>query len=284
MDKNIKIVLAGTPEFSVPIFEEVIKNFNVVALVSQPDKPANRGYKLIETPTKQLAQKYNIKLFQPEKIGQIYQELKELDYDILLTCAFGQYIPTKVLDLAKKASLNIHGSLLPKYRGAAPIQHALWNGDDKTGIDLIYMTAQMDAGNIIKEATLPILDTDTSDSLFAKMSELATLHITSWLNEFIAGDFSETIQDESLVVLSPKLLKEDAFLASSLTIEEAFNKIRAFSSNPGAYLLINDKRLKVYYATKNEVKNSIKLQFSNGNLYAVDYQFESKKRVTLQCK
>ncbi|WP_036434221.1 methionyl-tRNA formyltransferase [Mycoplasmopsis columboralis] len=280
----MKIVLAGTPEFSVPIFEEVIKNFNVVALVSQPDKPANRGYKLIETPTKQLAQKYNIKLFQPEKIGQIYQELKELDYDILLTCAFGQYIPTKVLDLAKKASLNIHGSLLPKYRGAAPIQHALWNGDDKTGIDLIYMTAQMDAGNIIKEATLPILDTDTSDSLFAKMSELATLHITSWLNEFIAGDFSETIQDESLVVLSPKLLKEDAFLASSLTIEEAFNKIRAFSSNPGAYLLINDKRLKVYYATKNEVKNSIKLQFSNGNLYAVDYQFESKKRVTLQCK
>lgn len=284
MDKNIKIVLAGTPEFSVPIFEEVIKNFNVVALVSQPDKPANRGYKLIETPTKQLAQKYNIKLFQPEKIGQIYQELKELDYDILLTCAFGQYIPTKVLDLAKKASLNIHGSLLPKYRGAAPIQHALWNGDDKTGINLIYMTAQMDAGNIIKEATLPILDTDTSDSLFAKMSELATLHITSWLNEFIAGDFSETIQDESLVILSPKLLKEDAFLASSLTIEEAFNKIRAFSSNPGAYLLINDKRLKVYYATKNEVKNSIKLQFSNGNLYAVDYQFESKKRVTLQCK
>ncbi|SYV97382.1 Methionyl-tRNA formyltransferase, partial [Mycoplasmopsis edwardii] len=123
---NLKIVLAGTPEFSVPAFEEVIKNFNVVAIVSQPDRPANRGYKLLPTPTKLLAEKYNIKLFQPEKIGEIYQELKELDYDILLTCAFGQYIPTNVLELAKIASINIHGSLLPKYRGAAPIQHSLW--------------------------------------------------------------------------------------------------------------------------------------------------------------
>ncbi|WP_117275324.1 methionyl-tRNA formyltransferase [Mycoplasmopsis edwardii] len=278
---NLKIVLAGTPEFSVPAFEEVIKNFNVVAIVSQPDRPANRGYKLLPTPTKLLAEKYNIKLFQPEKIGEIYQELKELDYDILLTCAFGQYIPTNVLELAKIASINIHGSLLPKYRGAAPIQHSLWNGDKETGINLIYMTKAMDAGDIIFKAKIDILDKDTSDSIFAKLSVLAKEKISAWLFDFAKGNFKAIKQDESKVVLSPKLRKEDAILEPSLTTEQAFNKIRAFSSNPGAYLIIENKRVKIFYAQKDKLPNSIKLDFSDGQLYATDYQYESKKRVTL---
>ncbi|UUM19579.1 methionyl-tRNA formyltransferase [Mycoplasma sp. 1578d] len=282
MNKEFKIVLAGTPQFSVPIFEKVIQNFNVVAIVSQPDKPANRGYKLDPTPTKLLAQKYNIILFQPEKIGQIYEQLKELDYDLLLTCAFGQYVPTKILNLAKKGSLNIHGSLLPKYRGAAPIQHSVWNGDDQTGLNLIYMIDRMDAGNIIKEAKINILPNDTSDTMFEKMSQLGTEHIVSWLNDFFNDNFTEIIQDESQVTLAPKLNKEDALLGWSLTVDQAFNQIRAFSSNPGAYVFIGDKRLKVYYASKNHVNNAIELKFSNGSLYAIDYQFESKKRITLK--
>ncbi|WP_406614636.1 methionyl-tRNA formyltransferase [Mycoplasma corogypsi] len=280
----MKIVLAGTPNFSVPIFEEVIKNYQVVAIVSQPDRPANRGYKLEPTPVKLLANKYNIPLFQPEKIGQIYEQLQELDFDIFLTCAFGQFIPDKVLQLAKIASVNIHGSLLPKYRGAAPIQHALLNGDSETGINLIYMTNKMDAGDIIKEAKIPILDTDTSDSLFLKLSNLATIHIISWLKDLYNGNISPISQDETKVVLSPKLLKENGELSPNLSTTEAFNLIRAYSSNPGAFYLKQpeNKRVKIFYATKTkEQKNALELDFRDGKLYANDYQFESKKRVKL---
>ncbi|VEU70922.1 methionyl-tRNA formyltransferase [Mycoplasmopsis glycophila] len=278
----MKIILAGTPNFAVSIFEEVIKNFNVVAIISQPDRPANRGYKLEPTPTKLLAQKYNIPLFQPNKIGDIAEEIKKLDCDLLLTCAFGQFIPQRVLDLPKKAALNIHGSLLPKYRGAAPIQYSLLNGDQETGISLMYMELKMDAGDVIKVAKLPIEKNDTSDTLFTKLSQLATENITNWLHEFNDGDFQRIKQDESLVILSPKLNKEDALLDSSLTKRQAFNKIRAFSSNPGAYVYLNGKRVKIYYATLElEKPNSLVLEFSDGKLYAIDYQFESKKRVKL---
>ncbi|WP_426460924.1 methionyl-tRNA formyltransferase [Mycoplasma hafezii] len=278
----MKIVLAGTPAFSVPIFEEVIKNFEVVALVSQPDRPANRGYKLEPTPTKLLAEKYNIPVFQPNKIGEIYEELKALDFDVLLTCAFGQFIPQKVLDLPKKGALNIHGSLLPKYRGAAPIQYSLLNGDQKTGISLMFMELKMDAGDVIKVAELDILDTDTSDTLFEKMCKLATENITQWLKDFENNNYNRIKQDESKVILSPKLEKSDALLTNDLDIETAFNKIRAFSSNPGAYILLDNKRVKIYYASKTKThNNALKLQFSDGFLYATDYQFESKKRVKL---
>ncbi len=135
----MKILLAGTPEFAVPIFEKIINNFEVVGIVSQPDKPNKRGRILTSTPTKVLAQKYNIKCFQPEKIGQIADELKALDYDYLVTVAFGQLIPTSVLQIAKKLNLNVHGSILPKYRGAAPVQHALLNNDKTTGVSLMEM-------------------------------------------------------------------------------------------------------------------------------------------------
>ncbi|WP_036451913.1 methionyl-tRNA formyltransferase [Mycoplasma buteonis] len=278
----MKIILAGTPDFSVPIFEEIIKNFDVVALISQPDRPANRGYKLQPTPTKLLAEQYNIPVYQPNKIGDIYEELSKIDFDILLTCAFGQFIPQKVLDLPKKAALNIHGSLLPKYRGAAPIQHALLNGDKQTGISLMYMFLKMDSGDIIKTAALDILETDTSDTLFEKLSILATENITHWLKEFEQDNFTKIKQDEAQVILSPKLDKADAFLSENLTCESAFNKIRAFSSNPGAYYILNDKRIKIYYASKTKThNNALKLQFSDGFLFATDYQYESKKRVKL---
>ncbi|MGL6125250.1 MAG: methionyl-tRNA formyltransferase, partial [Metamycoplasmataceae bacterium] len=166
----IKILLAGTPNFSVPIFEEIIKNFEVVAIITQPDKQSGRGLKMISPPIKALAEKYKIKLFQEEKISNILEELKLLNFDIFLTSAFGQWIPESILSLAKKGSVNIHCSLLPKYRGAAPIQHAILNGDKETGISLIYMIKKMDAGDIIFEKVINIEDDDSSDQLFNKLS------------------------------------------------------------------------------------------------------------------
>ncbi|TDV23276.1 methionyl-tRNA formyltransferase [Mycoplasmopsis mustelae] len=278
----MKIILAGTPEFAIKPFEAIIKNFNVVAIVSQPDRPAKRGYKLQPTATKLLAQKYQIPLYQPEKIGDIYQELQNLNADILLTCAFGQYIPMKVLKLPKIASINIHGSLLPKYRGAAPIQHSLLNNDSVTGLSLIYMTKEFDAGDILFEAEIDINQRDTSDSLFKKLSQLAAENIVEWLNKISKNEIQPKKQDTKLVVLSPKLDKADALLTFQLTKQEAFNKIRAFSSNPGAYIMYQNRRLKVFYAYYEPIKNAIELKFSDGSLYASDYQFESKKRVILK--
>lgn len=277
----IKVVLAGTPEFSVPIFEEVIKNFEVVAIISQPDKPANRGYKLIPTPTKVLAEKYNIKCYQPNKIYEIYDELAQLDFDFLLTAAFGQYIPEKILNLPKKAALNIHGSLLPKYRGAAPIQHSLLNGDKKTGINLIYMVKEMDAGNILKSSEIEIVEDDTSDSLFDKLSILSAQNITKWLKEIYENNFNEIVQDASQVILAPKLTKEEAQIDLSQNSDQVINKIKAYSSNPGAYTFINNKRVKLFNATTKEVKNAIQLSCRDKNIYIYDYQYESKKRVNL---
>lgn len=277
----IKVILAGTPEFSVPIFEEVIKNFEVVAIISQPDKPANRGYKLIPTPTKVLAEKYKIKCYQPNKISEIYDELAQLDFDFLLTAAFGQYIPEKILNLPKKAALNIHGSLLPKYRGAAPIQHSLLNGDKKTGINLIYMVKEMDAGNILKSSEIEIVEEDTSDILFNKLSILSAQNITKWLKEIYENNFNEIVQDASQVILAPKLTKEEAQIDLSENSDQVINKIKAYSSNPGAYTFINNKRVKLFNATTKEVKNAIQLSCRDKNIYIYDYQYESKKRVNL---
>ncbi|WP_322875392.1 methionyl-tRNA formyltransferase [Mycoplasmopsis felis] len=277
-----KIVLLGTPEFAIKPFKQIIENFNVIAIISQPNKPANRGYQIQETPVAKLAKEYGIKLYQPNKISEIYNQLNELDFDILLSCAFGQYIPMNILELPKIASINIHGSLLPKYRGAAPIQYSLLNGDTETGISLIYMTKEMDAGNIIFSESIPIENTDTSDTLFEKLSELSSLKIIYWLNKFISKDFKAVIQNTNEVILSPKLKKEDALLTLDLTKQQAFNKIRAFSSNPGAYLYLNNKRLKIYLASLSQIKNAIELKFSDGSLWAIDYQYESKKRIKIK--
>ncbi|MBT1355820.1 methionyl-tRNA formyltransferase [Mycoplasma bovis] len=277
----MKILLAGTPEFAVPIFEKIINNFEVVGIVSQPDKPNKRGRILTSTPTKVLAQKYNIKCFQPEKIGQIADELKALDYDYLVTAAFGQLIPTSVLQIAKKLNLNVHGSILPKYRGAAPVQHALLNNDKTTGVSLMEMVKAMDAGDVFAKIEFEIDERDTASSLLRKISLLSAEKIVDWLNKIDKGELAREVQDESKVTFSPKLNKDDAEITKDLTCDEAINKIRAYEYNPGAYIHINDKRVKLFFATKKVVKAGLKIDLADGSIYAVDYQFDSKKRVKL---
>ncbi|MBT1420299.1 methionyl-tRNA formyltransferase [Mycoplasma bovis] len=278
----MKILLAGTPEFAVPIFEKIINNFEVVGIVSQPDKPNKRGRILTSTPTKVLAQKYNIKCFQPEKIGQIADELKALDYDYLVTAAFGQLIPTSVLQIAKKLNLNVHGSILPKYRGAAPVQHALLNNDKTTGVSLMEMVKAMDAGDVFAKIEFEIDERDTASSLLRKISLLSAEKIVDWLNKIDKGELAREVQDESKVTFSPKLNKEDAEITKDLTCDEAINKIRAYEYNPGVYIYINDKRVKLFFATKKVVKAGLKFDLADGSIYAVDYQFDSKKRVKLE--
>ena len=280
---NVKIILAGTPKFSVPIFEEIIKNLNVVGIITQPDKKSGRGMNLISSPVKDLALKYKIKLFQPNNIGEIFDELSLIDFDIFLTVAFGQLIPDNILELANKGSINIHGSIVPKYRGAAPIQHAILNGDTETGISLIYMVKKMDAGDIIFTKYININLDDSSDELFNKLSTLSKEVIVNWLQKFNDGDFIAIKQDETKVTLAPKLSKESSLLAKDYS-KNMINKIRAYNSNPGAYLFINKKRVKIFEATIQENKDYLKIESLDGFIYSSKYQFEGKNIIDIKSK
>lgn len=276
----MKIILLGTPFFSVPTFEEIIKNFEVVAVISQPDRQSGRKMSITATPVKSLAEKYHIPVYQPEKIIEIYNELSKLDFDLMLTMAYGQIIPEKILKLAKIASLNIHGSLLPKYRGAAPVQRAIMNGEKQTGISLMYMEKEMDSGAILFQEKLDIEDNDTADILFSKMCKLTRGVIVEWLKKVETKDFKAQKQDPKKVSFAPKISKEEEQIKWD-TIQNNKNKINGLSSNPGAFYKDGDtnKRIKIYEVSLENVPNSKVIPCSDGNLYATTFQIEGKNKV-----
>ena len=276
----MKIVLAGSPSISVPAFEQVMNNFDVVAVVTQPDKPKGRGLKLESTDVAKLAEKHNIKTFKPNKIIEIYDELKDLDFDLMLSFAYGQIIPEKILGLGKFKPLNIHGSILPKYRGAAPIHYAILNGDSEIGITLMEMIKQMDAGDMYFIAKKEINENTTTGDGFKIISELAEKNIVSWLNRINNGDYTTTKQPDNFTV-APKISKEFCELNLGMDVNEAIRKIKGLNPFPGAYIILNNKRVKIFDACGKNKPNSIPLKFNDGVLFACDYQYESKKRVRL---
>ena len=273
----MKIILAGSPEISVAAFEQVIKNFEVVAIITNPDRRSGRGMKVNQTHVAQLAERYDIKTFKPSKISQIYSELKDIEFDLLLSFAFGQYIPSNILSLGTHKPLNIHGSLLPKYRGAAPIHHAILNGDKEIGITLMEMIKEMDAGNMYFKASQTIDDKTTTGDGFQIISQLAEENIVTWLNG-LEGIVPE--EQSSNFSLSPKIEKEDAELKKSDSIEINLRKIRGMNPFPGAFIKY-DKRVKIFDASIVNVENSVEIICADGMLYATKYQHESKKIITL---
>lgn len=278
----MKIVLAGTPSFSIETFEKIIQSFDVVALVAQPDRKIGRKQILTPPPTIELAKKYNIKTYQPEKIANLYQELSSLEFDIFLTMAYGQIIPQNILSLAKIGSFNIHASLLPKYRGAAPVQYAIWKGETTTGITLMEMVSKMDAGDIFFQKEIAISQEDNYDSLLAKLSTLSSQNIIQWLNLLKDNKFTRIQQDENLVSFAPKISKDDELLIID-SINNTINKINALSSQPGAYIIDKNtnKRIKIFKATKEKINTPIIIECTDGMIYAKEYQMESKKKVTI---
>lgn len=279
---KLKILLAGTPHFSVSTFETIIQNFEVIAIISQPSKPVGRKKIITDPPVVQLAKKYQIPVFQPYKISQIEQQIKSIDFDLLITMAYGQIIPISILKLAKYGSYNIHASLLPRYRGAAPIQYALLNGDQKTGITFMEMVQKMDAGDILFQEEITINIEDNYDQLLERLSLIAQDNIVQWIINISNNNYIKKPQDETLVIFSPKISKEDEQLLLN-TKKQTLNKIRALSSNPGAYFLDSNtqKRIKIFKATELETKNAIKIPCSDGILYGIEYQIEGKKKVSV---
>ncbi len=248
VEKELKIVFMGTPEFAVPVLEGLIENYKVRAVVTQPDKLVGREQKLAYSPIKQVALKHTMLVLQPKKIREEYQEIVDLNPDLIITCAYGQILPRALLEVPRLGCINVHASLLPKLRGGAPIHHAIIDGYSKTGITIMYMNTEMDKGDIISQREIPILDTDTTESLHDKLSLLGKELLLETLPSIINGTNTRTKQNEEDATYGLNIKREDEKIDFSKTKNQVYNQIRGLYSWPGAYCILEGKILKVWKA------------------------------------
>ena len=205
----MKIIFMGTPAFAVPILDKIREKHEVILVVTQPDVYNIKKKKFTHSEVKEYALKNDLPLFQPEKIRVDYQKIIDLDVDLIVTAAYGQIVPEEVLNHPKYKAINVHGSILPKYRGGAPIQRAIINGDKETGITIMYMAKKMDAGDIIKISKIPILDTDNQDTVFSKLSILGSEMINDVISDIANNKVTPIKQNEEEVTFAYNLTKED---------------------------------------------------------------------------
>lgn len=245
-----KIIFMGTPTFALPSLQALIDAdfVEVIAVVTQPDRKFGRQQKIVESPVKQLAKKYHLPVFQPERMrdSEEMQQLIALDSDLIVTAAYGQIVPESLLKAPQYGAINVHASLLPKYRGAAPIHYAVMNGDEKTGVTIMYMEKEMDAGNMIAQREIPITEADDTGTLFEKLSRLGQEVLLEVLSEIFAGTNASVPQDESKVVFSPSIKKSQEKISWDLTATEIQHLIRALRPRPGAYALLDGDRFKFW--------------------------------------
>lgn len=247
------VVFMGTPQFAVPILQALIDNpdYDVRAVLTQPDRPKGRKHVLTASPVKQLAVKNGIPVLQPQKLGGSDEmaEVIKLRPDLMITAAYGQFLPTKMLEAAKIAAINVHGSLLPKYRGGAPIQYAVMNGDPETGVTIMYMVKKMDAGDIISQRAVPITKQDDSGTMFNKLSLVGRDLLMETLPDLIAGKVHPVAQDESKVVFSPNISSAQERIDYTLPAERIDDLVRGLRPTPIGNMIIDGLRTKVYDVT-----------------------------------
>ena len=243
----MKIVFMGTPDFAVNVLQGLIdNNYDVVGVVSQPDKEVGRKRILTPTPVKEVALKYNIPVFQPIKIRKEFDDFLALEPDMIVTCAYGQIIPKEILDYPRLGCINVHGSLLPKLRGGAPIHHAIMDGLDETGITIMYMDVSMDSGDIISQRSIPITDSDNVGILWDKLSLLGRDLLLDTLPSIIDGTNDRIKQDESLVTFGYNVKREEEHVDFNNTSRKVFNHIRGLNPWPSAYAVLDDQEMKIY--------------------------------------
>lgn len=288
-----RILFMGTPEISAYVLERLIQyGFNIVGVISQPDRPVGRKHIITATPTKEVAIKHNIPVYQPEKIRKDYEFVKEINPDLILTLAYGQILPEGLLAIPQFGCLNLHGSILPKYRGAAPIQYALINNEEYTGMSLMQMTKDMDAGEVYATQAIKIDEEDNATTLFNKLAKVAYYLAEEYIPLYLNGKLKGYPQDESKVTFSPTIKKEEEHLDLSKDKETLYGYIRALSDIPGAYLNGEFGKLKIYKAKiiSNDIlgevgeivkadKEGIYLQAKNGLLSLLELQKEGKSRM-----
>ena len=243
--KDLNVLFMGSPSFSVSVLEELNKNVNIVGVVTAPDAYVGRKKVLTMCPVKEKAIGLGLKVYSPIKLRSDFEFIKELNPDMIITCAYGQILSEEILNIPKLGCFNLHGSLLPKYRGGAPIHYALLNGDEKTGITLMYMDKGMDSGDMIAKEEIKIEDNDNIESLTNKLSIIASKMIIKYLPSLIDGTNNREKQDSSKVTFSPIITREDEHLDFNVTAKEIYNRYRMLSPNPLPNIKIDDIEYKI---------------------------------------
>ena len=297
-----KIIYMGTPDFAVPALKALIREgYLVTAVVTQPDKPKGRGKILMPSPVKEVALEYGIPVLQPRRVREegFFEILQQYGPDLIVVAAFGQIIPVSVLELPEFGCINIHASLLPKYRGAAPIQHAILDGEKETGVTIMQMGEGLDTGDILTQKIIPIRDTDTAGSLFDILAEEgAELLVRTLPSVFDGTVVREKQPEESTTAYASMIRKEQGILDFGRTARELERHIRGMDPWPGAFTHLNGKTLKVWKAfaepdakawpdgARAEAgtilsadKDGIRIACADGALLLKEIQLEGKKRM-----
>ena len=292
---DYRVVFMGTPEYSVPVLKGLIDNYNVIGVVTQPDKEVGRGHELEFSPIKKVALENNIKVVQPIKVREEFDCVLDMKPDIIVTCAYGQIIPKEILDYPKFGCINVHASLLPKYRGGAPIHRAILNGEKETGITIMYMAPGMDDGDIISQAKVEIRDDETVGELHDELSLLGPKLLLDTLPSIFEGTNNRIKQDDSKVTFAKIIKKEDEIIDFNDLSINVYNKIRGLNPFPGAYALLDNKRVKIYKSRiENDkldkepgtiidvLKDGIAVKTQDGKIIIEELKVEGKKKMS--CK
>ena len=245
----MNIVFMGTPDFAIPCLQKLLDTgYPVTGVFTQPDKPKGRGYKLVPPPVKELAMAHDIPVFQPASLrnDEAYELLKSCAPDLIVVVAYGKILPKRVLELPQYGCINVHASLLPRYRGAGPIQWAILNGESETGITTMYMGEGLDTGDMLEQVKTPIGENETADELYTRLSKMGAETLLVTLQKLEADALLRTPQDDSLSSYAPILDKSLCPLDFNKTARELHNQIRGLSSWPAATTTYKGKRLKVY--------------------------------------
>ncbi|MEH0667667.1 methionyl-tRNA formyltransferase [Vibrio scophthalmi] len=298
MSKPLKIVFAGTPDFAARHLAALLSSeHDVIAVYTQPDRPAGRGKKLTASPVKQIALEHDIAVYQPEnfKSEEAKQALADLDADLMVVVAYGLLLPQAVLDTPKLGCINVHGSILPRWRGAAPIQRAIWAGDEETGVTIMQMDIGLDTGDMLSIARLPIESSDTSASMYEKLADLGPGALLDCLTDIAQGSAVATKQDDALANYAKKLSKEEARINWHDDAEHIERCVRAFNPWPMSHFEAADNSIKVWQSRVAEHttdqaagtiiqadKTGIYVATGKGVLVLLQLQVPGKKAMSVQ--
>jgi methionyl-tRNA formyltransferase len=271
----MKLVFCGTPQFAVPSLERLVEaGFDVQLVVTQPDRPQGRGMEMAAPPVKQAARKLNLPVIQPEKIRnnlEFQKQLGDLQPDAIIVVGYGRIIPPWMLALPPRGNINVHASLLPKYRGAAPIQWAIAKGETATGVTTMLLNEGLDTGDILLQKEIPIAPQDNAVTLAPRLATLGAGLLVETLRGLERGTVKPISQDDSRASLAPILRKEDGLMDFKLPADEIYNRLRGFQPWPGAYTQFRGKNLKVVAARPAEAPASLapgELRVINDRLFA----------------
>ena len=297
-----RIVFMGTASFSLAVLKMLIEEgYNIVGVVTQPDRYVGRKKVLTMPDVKVEALKYDIPVIQPARIKEDYQAVADLKPDLIITAAYGQIVPQAVLDIPRLGCINVHASLLPLYRGGAPVHQAIIDGQEKTGVTIMYMVKKMDAGDMIAQKETPILEEDTVGILYDRLSDLGAKLLKETLPDILKGINQRITQDENLVTYAPTLSREDERLDWNMSARQVYNKVRGTNPWPGSYTTYQGKTVKIWAGQVHQCENAMKhhahqdngtivkifkdaigVKVNDGVYLITELQLEGKKRMSVK--